>query len=214
MDDMDTLDMDAAAQSGVSQYIGDSDLDEAEDSDSQPDHDGGSSDSEDDDMDSDHDDENASGSDDDDDDMPRRASSSRKTHSAANDEEDADDETPAELARQGQTCIPRSFSIPSNVLVLPAMQKIPLKTLLKAQKRLSAKEGSSRKAGSTDTDKGEGPSTSKHRKGREAPRRVMAPALTKAKPSASLDGAERRPSKGKGKVKAHRDHKHASVLLN
>lgn len=90
------------------------------------------------------------------------------------------------------------------------MQKIPLKTLLKAHKRLSAKEGSKRASTSKVSDDGEVLATTKHRKGREAPRRAMAPELTKRKAPVQ-DGRldPERPSKGKGKVKPHRDNKHA-----
>lgn len=96
------------------------------------------------------------------------------------------------------------------------MQKIPLKTVLKAQKRLSSKESSSTKPCTSKAINEDDPvPSSKHRKGREAPRRAMAPELTKPRVGPAIRATEDRTSKGKGKgkVKAHREHKHACVKL-
>lgn len=99
------------------------------------------------------------------------------------------------------------------------MKKIPLATLLKAQKKLAKASSSKPRAPQTDLamdarsgkqDKGD----TKNRKGREAPRRQMAPALLKPRVLPPADGDEEVEGidgriKKKGKVKQHRDHKHA-----
>merc|ERR1711939_793293 len=85
------------------------------------------------------------------------------------------------------------------------MNRIPLKTLLKAQKKLAAKSTSSRKASTSAAEDAEVPA--KQRKGRLAPRRDMAPDLLKSK--AEVDEAKNR---HKPRVRQSRDNKHVSTI--
>jgi len=87
------------------------------------------------------------------------------------------------------------------------MKRIPLKTLLKAQKKLAAKSTSSRKASTSAAEDAEVPA--KQRKGRLAPRRDMAPDLLKSK--AEVDEAKNR---HKPRVRQSRDNKHAPTEMS
>lgn len=83
------------------------------------------------------------------------------------------------------------------------MKKIPLKTLLKAQKKLQAST-TTRRSKDNPADHGGVEPPHKSRRGREAPRREMDPDLLKAKGEVN-DASELR----KKRKKQSRDNKHA-----
>jgi hypothetical protein len=99
------------------------------------------------------------------------------------------------------------------------LRSIPLKTLLKAQKKLAASTASSRSAkgwrSAVEEEDGDeaaaaaaGPG--KLRKGRQISRRGMAPDLLVPRKD-KVDGDDALQARRKGKVKQHRESKHACV---
>jgi hypothetical protein len=80
------------------------------------------------------------------------------------------------------------------------LQKIPMNTLLKAQKKL-ARQSAASTSKSNPHDTVPSTSSAKVRSGRRTPRRSLEPHLLLEKPASETER--------KKKVKAHRDHKHA-----